>query len=158
MELDGYAKSLHVAFEYNGIQHYQEVDYFSSRSLEKQRLFDRAKAKSCFERGIKLIVIPYTTDIHEMERFIRSEAKDLGVAIPRRNKVDVTKAPLFREAELDEIRQIAAERGGLCLSEGYINAITKMDFECAFGHRWMAKPNNIKSGKWCPQCAGRKPF
>jgi hypothetical protein len=157
MELDGYAESLHMAFEYNGIQHYQEVEFFSSRSLEKQRLFDNAKAKSCLEHGSMLIVIPYTIDIYDMERFIRSEAKILGVPILRRNKVDVTKAPLFREAALDEMQQIAAERGGLCLSEGYINAITKMDFECEIGHRWMARPNNIKSGRWCPQCAGRKP-
>jgi hypothetical protein len=157
MELDGYAESLHMAFEYNGIQHYQEVEFFSSRSLEKQRIFDNAKAKSCMEHGVKLIVIPYTIDIHDMERFIRSEAKGLGVTILRRNKVDVTKAPLFREAALDEMLEIAAERGGRCLSEGYINAITKMDFECAFGHCWSAKPYNIKSGRWCPQCAGRKP-
>ena len=39
----------------------------------------------------------------------------------------------------------------------YTKAIEKIEHQCANGHRWMAKPNNIKSGKGCPHCSGRIP-
>jgi len=53
---------------------------------------------------------------------------------------------------LNEIKEIARERNGECLSEEYINNKTKMKFRCARGHEWMAKPKSIKEGTWCPFC------
>ena len=54
---------------------------------------------------------------------------------------------------IEEMHKIAFERGGKCLSEVYINTITKLKWRCSKGHEWVAQPNNIKSGKWCPVCA-----
>ena len=53
---------------------------------------------------------------------------------------------------LNEIKEIARERNGECLSEEYINNKTKMRFRCARGHEWMANPKSIKEGTWCPFC------
>ncbi len=55
-------------------------------------------------------------------------------------------------ATLQSVQDAAAKRGGNCLSSEYINNRTKLEFECGRGHRWMARPGNIKSGKWCPKC------
>ena len=52
------------------------------------------------------------------------------------------------------MRQIAERRGGECLSDAYVNSTTKLLWECAKGHQWEARPNDIKSGYWCPKCAG----
>ncbi len=43
---------------------------------------------------------------------------------------------------------------GIKLVGEYIRALTKTTFECVDGHQWMSQPNNIKSGKGCPVCAG----
>lgn len=51
------------AIEYNGIQHYQPVDYFNGiQGLEKQQYRDKIKAQYCRENNIDLIVIPYNDE------------------------------------------------------------------------------------------------
>jgi hypothetical protein len=54
---------------------------------------------------------------------------------------------------IEEMQQIAKERGGKCLTNTYVNARTKLSWECKEGHQWKAVPNSIKSGAWCPYCA-----
>jgi hypothetical protein len=58
---------------------------------------------------------------------------------------------------IDEMQQIARERGGKCLSRNYKNGRTPLIWECVLGHRWRASPANVKSGTWkrgtwCPEC------
>jgi len=58
---------------------------------------------------------------------------------------------------LKDMQMLARKRGGKCLSQEYINANSKLLWECGKGHQWKAKPNNIKSqGQWCPECSGKK--
>ena len=54
---------------------------------------------------------------------------------------------------LAEYQQLAAERGGRCLSTGYVNNNTHLLWECAKGHQWKAVPSSVKSGSWCRLCA-----
>lgn len=51
------------------------------------------------------------------------------------------------------MREIAKERGGLCLSEHYVGNKIVLQWECARKHRWFAIPNSIKQGSWCLLCA-----
>jgi hypothetical protein len=37
-----------------------------------------------------------------------------------------------------------------------VNSNTKLQWCCGKGHIWSATPHDIASGRWCPQCAGRK--
>ena len=53
------------------------------------------------------------------------------------------------------MRQVAARRGGKCLSKKYLNNRTKLQWQCAKGHIWEAPPNTIQQGHWCPTCGGR---
>lgn len=53
---------------------------------------------------------------------------------------------------LDDMRVLAEERGGRCLSERYENNQTRLLWECDKGHQWYAAPNKIKMGTWCPMC------
>ena len=55
---------------------------------------------------------------------------------------------------IKEMRTLAKSRGGKCLSKKYVNAQTKLEWECAKGHRWKAVPGSIKGGTWCPECGG----
>lgn len=56
------------------------------------------------------------------------------------------------KSTLKEIQELAIERGGKCLSDSYKNDATKMEWLCSENHIWIATPNNIKRGKWCPTC------
>lgn len=58
------------------------------------------------------------------------------------------------EARLEELRQLALQRGGRCLSESYTNVSMPMKWRCSMGHEWSANANRIKNGSWCPRCAG----
>jgi hypothetical protein len=50
-------------------------------------------------------------------------------------------------------QKLAANRGGKCLSETYVNERTVLRWRCANGHEWNAVPAKIKRGSWCPNCA-----
>jgi hypothetical protein len=61
--------------------------------------------------------------------------------------------------QLQEIKAIAKERGGLCLSEIYVNSATRVLWQCKEGHKWLAKPTDVKNrGTWCRKCAGLAPL
>ena len=51
---------------------------------------------------------------------------------------------------IEEMHSFAQERGGKCLSKEYINARTKLKWQCKEGHIWETKPANVRRGKWCP--------
>ncbi len=57
---------------------------------------------------------------------------------------------------IEEMRDIAQEKGGECLSEKYINSKTKLLWQCSEGHTWKATPNAVKRGTWCPFCSANK--
>jgi hypothetical protein len=55
---------------------------------------------------------------------------------------------------IEEMQKIAESRNGKCLSTTYKNARTKLEWECANGHRWKAKPDHVKGKKsWCKICS-----
>jgi len=59
-----------------------------------------------------------------------------------------------KKLTLEEFQEIAKERGGVCLSTEYDNSFTKLEFLCARGHRFEAKPVNVKNNdSWCPICS-----
>ena len=63
-----------------------------------------------------------------------------------------TWCPECQKLTLEEMQQLAAARGGKCLSSEYINSSTKLEWECEKGHTWLATSNTIKAGKWCMEC------
>jgi hypothetical protein len=55
--------------------------------------------------------------------------------------------------DISKYQKIARQRGGRLLSKEYKNALTHALWQCAKGHRWLAKPGGVKFGTWCPVCA-----
>ena len=77
LELDGYNEELGLAFEYNGKQHYEFIEYWhrNQDGFEAQKERDRRKADLCAAAGITLFIVPYRYDYAnegEMEAYIRS--------------------------------------------------------------------------------------
>lgn len=53
---------------------------------------------------------------------------------------------------VEELDLIAKKRGGIMLSENYVNNYSKMDWQCKKGHQWSSTPSLIKRGSWCQKC------
>jgi hypothetical protein len=60
---------------------------------------------------------------------------------------------LVEKYSIEEIHQIAIERGGRCRSSSYVNLCQRIAWECAEGHSWRASTASILRGTWCPICA-----
>lgn len=60
------------------------------------------------------------------------------------------------EVCLSDLQEYALTKEGMCLANIYIDNRTKVKWQCKEKHIWEADWSNIKSGKWCPICVGRK--
>ena len=71
-ELDGYRAEHKVAFEYQGKQHTHYVPFFHNKGgvndLHRQQQRDQRKAELCREKGVDLIVIPWTVDANTPDK------------------------------------------------------------------------------------------
>ena len=61
----------------------------------------------------------------------------------------------LKKQDIKKMKELAASRGGKCLSTKYKNANSKLEWQCEKGHRWWAKPGAVKFGSWCPECRGK---
>jgi len=59
-----------------------------------------------------------------------------------------------RRHDLAEMQQIAASRGGKCISSKYFGMQKKLTWGCAHGHVWKSTPATVViAGSWCPECS-----
>ncbi|CAJ0630582.1 3469_t:CDS:2 [Entrophospora sp. SA101] len=59
---------------------------------------------------------------------------------------------LGRNRTIRDMQTFARAKNGDCISDEYYNTHTKLEWRCNKGHTWMAQPNNIIQGRWCPYC------
>lgn len=61
---------------------------------------------------------------------------------------------------IEDLKRIARERGGECLSRRYSNSTSKYLWQCGKDpeHKWLATGNSVRRGSWCPACAGKPKF
>jgi len=73
LEIDCYCDELKLGIEYNGPQHYYYNPHFhaSKDAFYNSKYRDELKARLCAKNGVKLIVVPYTVDINDIEDYIR---------------------------------------------------------------------------------------
>jgi hypothetical protein len=57
-----------------------------------------------------------------------------------------------RELETKRLRELAQARGGALLSRHYVDAATPLNWRCAYGHVWNARPDAVPR-HWCAECA-----
>ena len=157
MELDGYSSTLQIGFEYQGEQHYEQCFNLPKNELQRRRRDDARKVLLCKENGVKLLVIPYTVERELIPTFV---AKHLSSLLKHRydaSMVQIHELELFSPTKLQTMNEIAAVRGGICLSKTYVDSTTHLTWQCADGHTWKAIPSAIKQGTWCPICFGKMP-
>lgn len=163
LQLDGYNEQLLIAFEHHGLQHYQRVPQFhrTAEEFAAQQERDAQKAELCRAHGVRLVVIPAVPDLTSLENLpavIAQQAATLGMALPRDPmavRPDLNQ--VFCVSQYAALQQLAAARGGALLSKAYLGGAVKLLWRCRQGHEWEAKPNSVKSGTWCRECAGITP-
>lgn len=84
----------YILIEYNGIQHYEAVDYFGGEEqFKKQKEHDKRKRDYAKKHGYKLITVKYTYDTYEsIEEYLDKELKQLGVIDDTRKEESVNDA------------------------------------------------------------------
>jgi hypothetical protein len=162
LELDGYCEELKLAFEHQGLQHYRAGFFSDNDALTSIARRDRLKAKLCRRHGVSLVIVPQLdtfTSRRSLGDFIANSCRELGVRIPsgRSTKgMDLSALYVTSEDELltQSFQQLAAQKGGKCLSLAYAGIHEPLLWQCgACTHVWSASPNSIRRGSWCPRCA-----
>lgn len=85
LKFDAFDLEHNIAFEYNGEQHYQPIDYagkgeqWAIEQLHKTQERDKAKYQYCEENNIPIIIIPYW-EKDNMNTIIKNRLDELGVS------------------------------------------------------------------------------
>ena len=158
MEFDGYNEGLRIAFEYQGIQHYEETFGMGNDKFLNIKQHDELKKKLCKQNGVVLIEVPYWIKHGNMGKYIYDELikhnVDVAVSEIELKNMDYKKFELYNVGKLKEGNQLAIKNNGKCLNDVYINSATKMKWECHKGHVFSQSLTAVKKGVWCPYCAG----
>jgi hypothetical protein len=158
LELDGYAESLGIAFEYHGEQHYRAVA-FSKNSLSpiaRQKELDQLKRERCRENGVTLIEVPYT-ERSRMEDFIRAELNQCEITPPRQERiseVELAEALPKNTKPFLEFTSLVEAKGGTVLhGQAYVDSKTKIMVRCGeCGCEWGINLSNLRHNRWCKPC------
>lgn len=72
LELDCFNEELMIAIEYNGEQHYNFVPHFhkTKDAFYNVKYRDEIKRRLCQENGVRLIVVPYTVRVEDIETYL----------------------------------------------------------------------------------------
>lgn len=73
-----------------------------------------------------------------------------------RNKYLCIECTQHKKGTIEEMKELAINNNGECMSNKYINDSTKLQWKCKNNHIFNSTPSNIKSGRWCKQCANNK--
>jgi hypothetical protein len=157
MEFDGYSEKLKIAFEYNGEQHFKTGYWIKDKNILKKRVIDdQFKRNLALEKGIKLIVITYKNNLLKLPFFIKKELKDTKIDLNKFNfnkDIDFNKA-YRHKPKIQQMKDLAKQKNGICLSNKFVDVDTKLKWQCSEGHSWIATPDAVKRGTWCPKCGG----
>jgi len=162
MELDGYCKEIGIAFEHQGLQHYENISCFKGNTTDIQ-IRDSRKRFICQQAGVILIEIPalfYITALDLLHTVIGLQLDntkikyDLKRLQPASEIIDFDAVNLIeRDKELQKIKDIAQSKGGDCLSTIYSGHNCTIKLVCGLNHEWTSTPTRIKNGNWCSVCS-----
>lgn len=160
LELDGFCENLNIAFEYNGSQHYNFVEYFhkTQERFETYKERDRIKNKLCEENGVTLINIPYTVKYDNLYSYILDQCMNTVVGVPNDipEMIDykVLNLSCISEERIKEIQIYLNENypGSKIVSTEYVNNTTYLDFTCCNNHQLKSTWGMIISGIFCKEC------
>lgn len=100
--LDIFIPSIELGLEYQGIQHYEPVEFFGGdEGFEERKKLDSLKREKCIEKGILLIEWHYSKDVTD-DNFVQM-LEDNGLVVPEKKVID------WRHSKKEEIKDSVEE-------------------------------------------------
>jgi Zn finger protein HypA/HybF involved in hydrogenase expression len=157
MELDGYCEKLKIAFEYQGIEHYQPIELFKidKERLKQIQIRDKLKHDICKKNDITLIHIPPDDEVpyDKIQEHIISEYKKItGIQLKDIPKYDFTTFDINPAPYLKRAEEIITEKEGTLISTTFISCRSKLNIKCKMGHDFKTSFNGLRDDDWCPKC------
>lgn len=160
LELDGYSEKERLAFEYNGVQHYEQGRLLTNtlKKLDEIKKRDEEKVEVCKKKGIELIVIPFKEANSEQNliEFIKAELTKRKKTFKNFTHKNLMQDFYKTHSVLDEIKKLVESKGGHLLSNIYENTDTKLKVKCVENHIWETSNHKLRSGYWCKKCYGNE--
>lgn len=166
LELDGYNDELKIAFEFQGKHHFKQV--FKGSSLEDIQFKDKQKKINCKNNNVKLIEVIDRYEFKNIECLIKNIENILNEAnILFKEQYDLDDLLSYvyevnrtsdKEKRIEIAKEYAKSKGGVCLSDVYINYSSNLTWHCGNKEHdnWEASYGIINRKTWCPQCVGKK--
>lgn len=160
LELDGYCSEINIAFEHHGKQHYEDNPYYhrENGSFEAGKRKDVLKRELCKLHGLTLIEVPEVptiTRVEDLKELIKTNLIQAGRERPADfDKKLIDLSGVYHPEKFRRLQEIAKQKGGMCLSSGYVTYNTLMGWRCQEGHIFKYPPSAILRGNWCKICSG----
>ena len=132
MELDGYAEELGIAFEYQGRQHYEEMNYLIDQDLKRIQKNDKLKSRLCAERGVSLFIFTHEENYRNFPRIAEKQAIEFKLPVTNydfKQKIDFDRA-YIRTDKLQELKDRAGTKGLMVLSKKWLGVENYYQVEC----------------------------
>jgi hypothetical protein len=166
LEFDAYCRSLKLAIEHNGPQHYHPVRFGNQTEIEamdsfrKQEEHDRRRREYCKAQGITLIEVPELgrrTKVEDIKAFIRAECLKADFPLPKgfdqvRLKLDAHYLATTAEEMWDRVLRRVRELGYTLKTKDYPGANRKLSLVCRIGHPYTPRVANFLNGQICRRC------
>lgn len=133
LEIDMYNEELKIAFEYNGIQHYEPI--YGEKRLNKSIRNDNEKMRLCKENGISLIVIKYVENESKNKKLfleeIAEKLKKYNIFISSNTLFKViNKEHSFTNNIQEKIEKILLKNNKELITKKIVDLKGNVDFKC----------------------------
>ncbi len=155
-ELDGFCEKLNLAFEYQGIQHFEDVAIFREKTKDIQKR-DRVKRALCKQMKIILFEIPYyiaESGIPQLEQYIINLLSTVNIPYSS-IKIDYSRIDYVL---VDRINRCRDNDNIVCTGIDRIGkGVTYVKMSCSKSHNWVTQSYSVLYRKYgCPFCAGQR--
>ena len=146
MELDGANLEIGVAFEYQGVQHFEIGNQYvtTEAELNQRRLDDEKKIELCNQNGIHLVVLTNSMERKDFPKEIQRQLNDLGFDTQRFGfdlEIDMSKA-YVRQDRLIELKDLLSAKKITVLSNAWMGVGAGYELRCEVcGEEWTAQGN-----------------
>ncbi len=161
LEHDGYCEELNIAFEHNGSQHYNDLDYFNNKYLKQN---DIIKKELCIKNGTKLIIIPELCTklkLADLKNYIIRECEELKINLPATQKSAIINYnEIYKtnadEIKLEKIKSILKSKNMEFLDKRYLGVLSFGNVKCLKCESIYCKlMNYVLNGFKCSYCRSK---
>lgn len=156
LELDGYNEELNIAFEYDGVQHFNKKKVFNKKYDFAYSLYrDKLKKELCEKKGVLLISIPYTIEHKNIKDYVITELKKNDVKVNSNITIDYNTIYVKNNnyARIESFKKKVTLLGYELVSE-YNGYLKNVKLKCNKGHLFETTARSIDRNKGCPVCSG----